>query len=654
MLRSDVVQSVNDVLAEKFFFGMRKHIVQKEKERFLKTTEYQMSANKKHLLDKQYKLWYESVSNFYLSYNAIFALAPLVARETKIREFVGEEVIRVKADYFYNGVEFSAYYPTHYNISMQKEIDDCISELKNPMLHHIVSAYVRKEDTEKSPHEPLTTAELKFSAFYLYGMDPERVSYLSDKLYRAELITNPETNGWHIDDGFADEMIAVLIEKYGYERVLEYKRHYSDKKVDRESSECIRPTRLSNEYFPKQIQNNTQFLSISFDDPRDAEDAIRLYSFIFYITLSTQMKNSVYDTSSIEITIGNKSLKEQANLLIKGEENWELLTGALINQITHSESSYKKPTIVLPDIMPETRLEPLDIYAYGYQRKRPPRYGVGRFVTQILEKYGLGSNKEQDEIIRELIDSKSVRVIKTMIHPQENAVILISWMSEYLPGLLDFEYLTELNEKIDLVVSGEITLESLTREIERLVEEAFIKANFEYSDEVPSPAKIAYAKRVALKHGAEIPEGTLNSSSKVDIFLSQFPTEQPKKIGSCPKCNSIVYQKEFTKRGADETLYFFSCEEFDKDGNGCTFSIWDSYVYKFFSEKEIELHTVDERANALTKILSKKRGYLFNGFIGKNQKPYDAKVFASSYVDRKIEKEKWHFELEFVNKRKRS
>ena len=653
MQRNDVVKAVNDVLAEKFFFGMKKYIVQKEKERFLKTAEYQMSNNKKHLLDKHYKLWYESVSSFYLSFNAIFALSPLVARELKIREFVSEEVIRVKADYFYNGVEFSAYYPTHYNVSMQKEIDDCISELKNPQLQHIVSAYVRKEDTERSPHEPLTTAELKFGAFYLYGMEPERVSYLSDMLFKAGLITNPETNGWHIEDDFVDEMIAVLIQKYGYEKVLEYKRHFSDKKIDRESSECIRPTKISPEYFPKQLQNNKQFEAIEFEDVKDAEDALRLYGFIFYITLSTQMKNSVYDTSSIEITVGDKSLKEQANLLIKGEENWELLTGALINQISHSESSYKKPTIVLPEIMPETRLEPLDIYAYGYQSKRPPRYGVGRFVTQILEKYGLGSNREQDEIIRELVDSKSVRIVKTMIHPQENAVILISWMSEYLPSLLDFEYLTELNEKIDLVVSGDITLESLTREIERLVEEAFIAANFEYNDEAPSSAKIAHAKRVALKHGVEVPDDALKSSSKVDIFLAQFPTEKPKKIGSCPKCNSVVYQREFTKKETGEVLYFFSCEEFDKDGDGCTFTIWDNYIHKFFSDKAIELHTVDERANALTKILSKKRGYLFNGFIGKNQKPYDAKVFTSSYKDRKTAKEKWCFDLEFANKRKR-
>lgn len=653
MRRSDVVDAINGVLAEKFFFGMKKYIVQKEKERFLKTAEYQTSNNKKHLLDKHYKLWFDSVSSFYLSYNAIFALSPLVAREMKIREFVSEEVIRVKADYFYNGIEFSAYYPTHYNITMQKEIDDCISELKNPELQHVVSAYIRKEDTERSPHEPLTTAELKFGAFYLYGMEPERVSYLSDMLYRAGLITNPETNGWHIDDNFADEMIAVLVQKYGYEKVLEYKRRFSDKKIDRESSECIRPTKISPEYFPKQLHNNSEFTTIEFGDARDAEDAIKLYGFIFYITLSTQMKNSVYDTSSIEITVGDKSLKEQANLLIKGEENWELLTGALINQISHSESSYKKPTIVLPDIMPDTRLEPLDIYAYGYQSKRPPRYGVGRFVTQILEKYGLGSNKEQDEIIRELIDSKSVRIVKTMIHPQENAVILISWMSEYLPSLLDFEYLTELNEKIDLVVSGDITLESLTKEIERLIEEAFINANFEYNDEAPSAAKIAHAKRVALKHGVELPEDALKSSSRVDIFLAQFPAEQPKKIGSCPKCNGVVYQREFTKKDTGEVLYFFSCEEFDKEGDRCTFTIWDNYIHKFFSEKAMELHTVDERANTLTKILSKKRGYLFNGFIGKNQKPYDAKVLTSSYQDRKTGKEKWCFELEFVNKRKR-
>ncbi len=652
MTSQEVEHEINILLHEKFFAGIKKYIVQKEKDRFVKTAEYSGSKDKKTILNKSYKTWFNSVSCFFLGYKSIYALQPLVARELKIREFSSEEVIRVKADYIYNGIEFSAYYPLHYNSSMSKEIEDCIAELKNPILEHSVSSYIERTNTERSPHEPLTTAELKYSSFYLFGFEPNYVTLLAELLYKANLITNPETNGWRVDDDIVDDIVVLLNDKYGADKVLQYKRVFTDKIVDREKQECIRPTNLKSDFFPKKINLTDNFQSIQFENDKEKEDAKKLYEFIFYITLSTQMRNSMYDTSSIEITVGDKILKEQAHVLLPGEDNWELLTGAVINSIANNESSYKKPTLVLPNIAQDTILMPLDIYSYSYNSKRPPRYGMGRFVTQILEKNSIGTNKEHDEIINELVNAKAIKLIKTMLHPQENAVILISWMAEYLPKLLDFEYKKELEEKIELVCTDDISLQSLLNEITRLIEDAFTQSGFVYSDEKPSPQKLAHVKKVAQKNNAALTEEILASSAKIDIFLAQFPEEQPIKIGSCPECNALVFQKEYVKPGTGEVLYYFSCENFSKGEEGCHFSIWDSFVHKFFSDKAIEFHTVKERANALTKILSKKKGYLFNGFIGQNSKPYDAKVFAESYMDRKTTKKKWGFSLEF-SKQKR-
>ena len=135
------------------------------------------------------------------------------------------------------------------------------------------------------------------------------------------------------------------------------------------------------------------------------------------------------------------------------------------------------------------------------------------------------------------------------------------------------------------------------------------------------------------------------------MILAQYPVAEPIKIGSCPQCNSLVFQKEFIKQDTGEVLYYFACEKYGTKSNDCTFSIWDNYIHKFFSDKAIELFTVEERANTLKKIMSKKKGYLFTDFIAKNQKPYDAKVSLDSYEDKNSKQKKWNFSLEFVNKK---
>ncbi len=104
-----IEKEMNDLIKEKLFLPMRKIIANKHRDLFTRTSEYQNAKNKKELLDQNYKKWYEITSRFFLSLRTIYALHPLVERESKIREFASEEIIRVKADYSYGGIDFSAY-----------------------------------------------------------------------------------------------------------------------------------------------------------------------------------------------------------------------------------------------------------------------------------------------------------------------------------------------------------------------------------------------------------------------------------------------------------------------------------------------------------------------------------------------------------------
>ena len=639
MNREKILNEMKNILDTRLSPAIKKLFIQKRRESYLKSPSNEGGES----LNERMKMWYKSIDTFYPSFHSILALSPLVARERQIIDFQSQEITVVKVDYEpYNGISFNATHSTRFSSDMKKEIEDCIIELANKKYEHIVDNYKPENDTERFPPEPLSNGMLKYSGFYLFQFDYKYTSMLADILYKANLITDPTTNGWTIPDEVAEEIITLLNSKYKDNQVLQKKRIYN--KTGREAPAII-PTNFSVDYFPKNIVNTSEFRNITFDNGRIKEDAISLYEFIFYITLSTQMKNSIYDTSSVSIVSGRHKLNQTANLVIEGSENWELLSGRYIKNLKANDSASEydiNKTVVLPTFRSGDILTPKSIYPYTYASRRPPRFGIGRFAAQVLEKDDIGTVLEQDTIISNLLDSKAVLQIQKMLHPQEIAIFLISWLEEYCPLLLSLEYMKEVDEKIEGIIEGQYGLDTILDEFDRVIEEAFQKADYKEDDAKPSEAKIALAKSIISKYRLTVSDDLFESNIKIDLLLAKYPVAEPIKIGSCPECNKQVFQKEFIDKESGEVRAYFSCEAFKREG-GCTFSVWDSYINKFFTERGINLYTVEERAESLKKILPRKRGYLFADLLDvKNQKKYNAKISINSFVNKDTKKTIWY------------
>lgn len=648
MTKIEVHQEISNLLHNNLFSGIREIIVEKEKIKLINSKSFKSlsQTERTDTFNKYYKKWYKEISNFFLSYQSIVALHKLVERELKIRAFETEEITRIKVDYVHNDVPFCAYLPTHYSVDMMQEVEDTIAYLKRKDLNHVVVNYIEKKDHEKEPPAPLTLAEAKYNAFYLFGFEPSYTTKLLFSLFDAGLITKPETNGWNIDDDFIDDIIVYLGQFYPDDKIIQYKRTYTDRTVDR-NQECIRPCKLFNNYVPANIITTDEFKAMNIDEV-EKKDAIKLYGFIFNLTVATQMKNSIYDVSSVEIQVGEKILLERSNIVLEGQENWELIIGNTVRKINSNSIGMSNKITCLPKFKFEDRLNPIEIYRYAYNSRRPFRFGVGRFLTQILEKNNIAQNEEQDKIVTELITSRAVVLIGNMLHPQENSIILIQWLSEYMPILLDPLFFQEIQEKIESVVIGDIELNTVLQQFETIIESGFSLADFVPKHTKPSEAKLKLFHAVVAKNNLNVDSSVYENNVAIDKILAQYATTQPVKVGSCPKCNNVVYRHEYIKD--KDTLYYFMCENGGRKGT-CSFSLWDNYINKFFNTKGIQLHTIEERTDVLKKILSKKRGYLFNDFISKTQKKYDAKIFVEAYEDRDTKQEKWQFGMKFINKK---
>ena len=630
-----IISSIDKVLHERLFSAIKKLSLNNKKELYENTADYKNanSETKRNLLDEKYKIWYKTIDTFYLSIYSIFALVPLVKREKQILDFDSKEITVIRVEYqCHDGSEFGASHQTRFTVDMKKEVEDCIAELNNPKYMHIVDNYKPEKDTEKTPHEPLTSATLKYNCFYLFQFEYKYTTLLATLLFNAELITNIDTNGWNIEDDVVEEIITILNYTFKEEQVLQRKRIFDDKVIDRSTS-CIRPINFSEEYTPSKIKNTKEFNDIEFEDGREKEDAYKLYEFIYNITLSTQLKNSIYDTSTVDIIAGQHKLKQKAHILIQGQDNWELLSGKYINKIRENDNTEQGQSkiIILPEFMQDDILQPLSVYPYTYNSRRPRRYGVGRFAEQILERDGIGNTSEHDDIIADLIDSKAVIQIQKILNPQEISIFFIDWLTNYIPLLTQLDYLKELEEKILAIEYGELSLESVIEELERLIDEAFLNANYKEDFSKPSQAKMNLINSIAIKYQLNLEDDIFESNVKCDMLLALYPTVEPIKVGNCPNCNAVVYQKEYTNTTTKQTNIYYACEKFSKS-NGCTFSIWDSKIEKFFSDKGYNLYTVEERKDALKKILPKKRGYLFSGLIDEFKKRYNAKIALQSFV----------------------
>jgi len=652
MEEKKVKAAIDEVLHDRLFPAIKKIDLEVSKKRFCNSKNFQSMSidEKKSALGDFYSKFYKSRERFYISLFSIFAVKFLCQREEQINKFNSEELSRVKVVYNVDGISFDATYPTTYTPQYEKEKEDCIFELKDPKYEHRVDAYLEIKDFQKSPPKPLTNAELKYSGFYLFNFEPQYTTHLANLLYEEELISNPNTNGWNIKDDYAEEIITFLHQHYPEEIILQHKRTYKQDKIDR-SALAITPTHLEDTYFPKRLFASKEYLNIiSKSNEKDAKAALKLYSYIFYLTLSTQLKDSVYDKSKLSIKVGKKVLLQEANTLMKGQENWEILLKSYLEK-TKKDGLESEKEVILPKLKQGDVLTPLDVHSYSFDARRPPRYGVGRFLTQILEKYDIATNEEHDEIISDLLNSHSVIETGNILYPQEPVLGLVRWLKSNIPTFLDVEYLSELKGKIGQVCNDELSLDSLLLEINELIDAGFELSGYEDITEPPSEKKLKLVLSTAKRNGVTVSKEILASSSKCDKFLAQFPEKEKIKVGRCPKCNGVVYQIEHLKENG-ELYYSFTCENFNLYG-GCNFSIWDSFVYKYFSTRAYELYTVDERRTTLQQILSKKQGYLFNGFKKKDtNKEYSGKIWLEEYKNAKSQKNEWGFQFKFAKRRK--
>ncbi len=633
--------SINMMFAYRFSNGVKSAIIEERVQRYKENFKNASYAE----INTVTKKWHKQLQNFYVILPTIASLHWIIKAERTIDAYEPKKLYKIYASYLKDGIEFSLPLNTTYTDEHLQERNDAIEYLRNTTNVHEVSFYQNEEKSVKPTYKPITLSFLQSKMFYLYHFGIEYTTILAKRLHHAGLITNPMTNSKQIPHQSSIALIRYLNAKYGDDYVLQTQRDFKD--VDTEGCAII-PVFFEEAYDKDHVINTAEFANIPFDNVKMRNDAHMLYSFIFMLTEWVQLKDAIYDTSILQVKVGNsKKLEARSNFLsevydpTKGEnvsqKCWRIVNTSLLNALDATEDTPSEGSFitVLPKCSYEEQLFPTNVDFVTISAKRPPRFGVGRFNTQILGGKGIGTAESFHIIQSNLVGANLVSLANNMMHPQEIAKELVEWCEKYAPMLLDEKNIIEYWDRLNGIRFNNDDAELLIGEYSFLIDEIFEEASIKEVAPKVTEAQINLAKAIILQKKIKIDDINLflsdpeNVKKLLETYSKQDEQDEQNRLFKCPICRQgYVYEKEFVKVETGEILTYYACEHPD------CFRIFDSKIDDFFVSKKINFNR-EERSEAIRNIASKQHlknnGYMFFGFTGKNEKTYDAKVVIYPY-----------------------
>lgn len=523
------------------------------------------------------------------------ALGLIVRNEYKIENFTPEKYKKIYIDYIHDGLNFTVTNNIKFKEEHENELEEMHKLLLDKKTMHVVESYNNKAK-ETPPFPPLTTTRILRSMNYLYGYDPKETMGVLQNLYdginingnRTGLITYPRTDSLNISDEIVIDIINFLFEVANINKskinpndsreqkeakmlfdesyVLDSKREFKNTNANAfEAHEAIRPTNISFEFSPKALR--TQL------DPMQH----KIYEFIFYRTVSTQMKNAIYDVSNILIDISGNKFQAFANKRLFA--GWEILLG---NKIKKSEDENDMPERTLPaNLYIGDTLSPIEINIESRDEKTPPRYGIGRFIT-TLESNSIGRPSTIADIIGGLTSRGVISILKNMIIPTEAGKLLYKFLEENANWLIDVDHTKQFEDDLDKIEQGEDNMQ-LIEEYDKLKNEFLDRIGYDTSNK-PEEWLIEKAQAIAEKKGETLSSAMLASKDLLYKYYNNY--KKTTKVAKCPTCkkNDIFEYDTIFKCGGYECDFFVPKESIIKFFHNLGKELNEESVFVFFKQ----------------------------------------------------------------------
>jgi DNA topoisomerase-1 len=382
------------------------------------------------------------------------ALRLVVDRELEIERFKTQEYWTVEADVSAGAEPFLARLVKHEGKRLSKF--DLANEASANAAKVAVQgatftvAGVEKKPGRRSPPPPFTTSTLQQEAARKLGFSAQRTMQAAQKLYEGidiggetvGLITYMRTDGVQAAPEALDEARMVIGNVYGKDYVPESARIYKTKaKNAQEAHEAIRPTSLARNPGSLRLES----------------DLGRLYELIWKRMIASQMESARIERTTIELDSqdGKTGLRATGQVV--------LFDGYLAVYEEGRDDADDEEGGRLPQVNEGASARVIEARADQHFTEPPPRYSEASLVKK-MEELGIGRPSTYASVLTVLRDREYVRMDKNRFVPEDKGRLVTAFLEQFFSRYVEYDFTAALEEKLDLVSSGDLDWKALLRE----------------------------------------------------------------------------------------------------------------------------------------------------------------------------------------------
>lgn len=309
---------------------------------------------------------------------------------------------------------------------------------------------VEQKPGKKSPPPPFTTSTLQQEAARKLGFSATRTMQTAQKLYEGVdiggetvgLITYMRTDGVYVEPSAISEMRSLIGERFGAAYVPEQPRFYKAKaKNAQEAHEAIRPTSFYRRPETLRLEG----------------DQARLYELIWKRTMASQMEQARVENTSINLMSGDQKTGLRATGQVVTFDGFMAVYEEGRDDETDEEGGR------LPAVKSGTIASVHKAEADQHFTEPPPRYSEATLVKK-LEELGIGRPSTYASILGVLRDRAYVRMDKNRFIPEDKGRLVTAFLDQFFHRYVQYDFTAALEEKLDLVSSGDLDYKQLLRD----------------------------------------------------------------------------------------------------------------------------------------------------------------------------------------------
>ncbi len=546
----------------------------------------------------------------------------IVEREDEIRAFVPVEYWTVdavlEAD---GGQEFTVRFYGDKNGKLKLNCETDAMRVVNAVSNGSFKVgAVRKSKKKKLPAPPFTTSTMQQEAAKKLGFQSQRIMRIAQELYEgvnigAEnggvqgLITYMRTDSQRVSSQAQEEAKGYICAKYGDRYSPKVPRSYKAKAGTQDAHEAIRPARVEIE--PAMIKKYV------------TADQYKLYKLIWERFIASQMESAVLSTvnadfecSGYVFRTGGYTVDFQGYMAVYEESEDDTVRAA--------DEVGEQKNLRLPDVKEGQSVKLCGTEPAKHFTEPPARYNDASLI-KFLEEKGIGRPSTFATIITTIISRNYVKREGKSLIPTPTGELTNKLMKESFPDIVDYAFTAQMEDRLDSIENGGITMESVLSDFWSGFESELERANLKLeNEELEIPVEETEiicdkcGRKMIIKNGrygkfaacpgypqckntkplvkekqadedGEVKEkkqiiadfkcekcgsDMVQRTGRYGTFFAcarypecNFTKQKTREIGvDCPKCGSKIIMKT----GRNKTV-FYSCEKYPD----CDFSSWD-------------------------------------------------------------------------------